>query len=170
MPSNGIKESAPYIERLQNNGIQPVILYGSRGASAYLGDFKAFSDFDLLVPDEWLGVRWDELVGIMGKMGFKLVNLREHEFTNDVNTDIAFAKQSILERDGIIEAGGMQASLVGITVGSSAITTLSAKAFKRAYEFSLKDGYRQDARRKKDAEIIRLLDEYIKDANEASSI
>lgn len=138
---------------LSNNRIDS-ILYGSLGVSVYLGNFKEFSDIDLLVSDTYLKDKWSELITIMNNNGFKLINEHEHEFSNDQNIKVAFAKQSILEKDKICNP---QKDIQLHYIYGTAIKTLSKEAFIRAYTISAKDGYRKDVRGKKDLDIIKRL-------------
>lgn len=149
--------AATIIESLRKHGIDP-ILYGSLGASLYLGEFKTFSDIDLLVPPTWLQEDWDKLQRILDGMGFALVNVREHEFTNDAGVSVAFAADTVLTRDKIVSS--LDETITG-TVGDRAVRTLTPEQFRQAYRFSEKDGYRKDSRGKKDAAIIQLLDDYL---------
>lgn len=138
---------------LSNNGIDS-ILYGSLGASVYLGNFKEFGDIDLLIPDLYLKDKWPELTSIMNNNGFKLIDEQEHEFSNDQGIEVAFAGQSILERDKICNP---QKDIQIHYINGIAIKTLSKEAFIRAYIVSAKDGYRKDVRGKKDLDIINRL-------------
>lgn len=146
------------IKYLRKNYIDP-ILYGSLGLSLYLGDFKKFDDIDLLVKDEWLHKKWPKLVETMKSFGFKLIDEHEHEFVNQSGSKVAFAEESILTRDGISE--DFNNDVVAKPVNGIMIKTLTLPAFRRAYEFSKQDGYRQKMRDKKDAQAISLIDSHI---------
>ena len=147
------------ISSLQDHGIDP-ILYGSQGVSLYIGQFKEFGDVDLLVPDEWVQKRWQELISVMGALGYSMVNEHEHEFEDEEKSTVGFAGESILIRDGISIPESQD--IIWTTVSGASVRTLSAKAFRRVYRFSVHDGYRIETRGKKDAEIISLLDSYLK--------
>lgn len=138
---------------LSSHGIDS-ILYGSLGVSAYLGNFKEFSDIDLLITDVYLKEKWPELTTIMNNNGFKLIDEHEHEFSNDQNIKVAFAKQSILEEDNICD---LKKDIQLHHVNGIAVKTLSKEAFIRAYTVSAKDGYRKNIRGKKDLDIINRL-------------
>jgi hypothetical protein len=145
-------DAKPFIETLRQYGVNSV-LYGSRGVSLYLGAYKQFNDLDLLVEDEWVEARWDELVAIMAIFGYRLVDAHEHEFRNAEGAGVAFAAKSILVRDGIMPSVNDDDFMV-----INGIRTLSAEAFLRAYKYSVQDGYRVNQRGKKDAETIALLE------------
>ena len=138
---------------LSNNGIFP-ILYGSLGVSVYLGNFKKFGDIDLLIEDSFLNEKWNDLIIIMNNNGFKLIDEDEHEFVNNQNINVAFAKQSILQRDNICD---LQKDIQTLCIDGVTVRTLSKEAFIRAYTVSAKDGYRKNVRGKKDLDIINRL-------------
>ncbi len=134
-------------------------MYGSQGASLYLGAFKEFGDIDLLVPDEWVSQDWSKLVTIMQGLGFALVDEREHEFTHSSGTRAAFAGRNILIRDGILES--LDDCMREFEINGVSVQSLKPEIFKKAYEFSVKDGYRKDIRGKKDRQIIELFEKYL---------
>ncbi len=143
------------IEILKKLDIKPVI-YGSFGASYYLGNFKRFSDLDLLVEDKFIDNNWEEFKTFLSLHNFVLIDEREHEFLFD-NFKIGFAKKSILVKDGVIEDYSDLAKY-----GKVDAYTLRPEHFLAAYRFSLKDGYRLANRLKKDQEIIDKIIEYMK--------
>lgn len=144
--------------QLGSRGVETV-LYGSLGASVYLGDFKAFGDVDFIAAPEWMSEKWGELQTIMTELGFRLVNEKEHEFRDASGVSVAFAPLTIFARDGIdFDA---QRDIAAIDVEGGRVRTFTAELFKRAYEYSARDGYRRDERGKKDQSVIDLLDEYI---------
>lgn len=145
------------VKYLQINNIDP-ILYGSRGVSLYLDNFKAFNDTDLLVQPVWLRDKWDELRALMKADGYVLIDEHEHEFRNSDGDIVAFAEETVLIRDKVL---GTLDEIVDIRVGGLTIRTLSPSSFIQAYLFSEKDGYRKDSRGKKDRAIIELLKAYL---------
>lgn len=145
------------IQYLKTNGIDPV-LYGSQGVSLYLGNFKSFSDVDLLINGEYLGGQWHTLQSIMNLAGYSLVDEHEYEFKNGNNQLVAFASEQVLLRDGVLNSLD---EIVEASVGGVIIKTLSPQDFIKAYEFSKKDGYRKTNRGKNDEDIISLLNSYI---------
>lgn len=142
------------LRHLQANGIYP-ILYGSQGVSLYLGAFKKFSDIDLLIEERYLVEDWAFLYDILKKMHFELVDPGEHEFRNKNGNSVAFASERILLRDKIISD---LKDVEVVSVDGFSVKTLSPEGFKRAYRFSLQDGYRKDVRGKNDSSILSLLD------------
>jgi dienelactone hydrolase len=155
-----LQRAVVLLKQLKKQGVDP-ILYGSIGVSVYLGNFKdTFGDIDLLVPDKWLDPKdkWSTLQPIMQKMGFTLIDEHEHEFRNDQGQEVAFAGESVLVRDGIVSD---LKEIIRVELGGVSARTLSVASFKKAYEFSVKDGYRLEQRGKNDQEVIGLLDQYI---------
>lgn len=138
---------------LLTNKIDP-ILYGSLGVSVYLGNFKEFDDIDLLVEDIYLDNKWPDLVEIMKDNGFELIDAREHEFANEQNLKVAFAKKSILAKDNICDP---QKDIETYNKNGLSVKTLSKQSFINAYTFSSKDGYRKEKRGKNDLDIINQL-------------
>jgi hypothetical protein len=153
-----IKDALGIITYLQGHGMNP-LLYGSLGVSIYLGSFKDFNDVDLLVEDAWLGDRWPELCDIMQGKGFSLVDEHEHEFRNQAGLSVAFAQETVLTRDKVVDSPDR---IITKKVGGVSFRTLSPEDFREAYRFSVKDGYRKDNRGKKDQKVIDLLDQYLK--------
>lgn len=138
---------------LDKNGIGS-ILYGSLGASIYLGNFKKFNDIDLLVKKDFVENRWPELKKIMAKQGFSVSDEKEHEFINPKGVKIAFAGNNILKKDGICTLG---TGVIKIERNGKKIRTLTREAFINAYLFSSKDGYRKEKRGRSDLDIADAL-------------
>lgn len=139
---------------LSKLNIAPVI-YGSFGASLYLGNFKKFGDIDILIEDNYISNDWEEFKKTLEVDGFTLINEKEHEFAFN-GKQVGFAGKSILIRDGIIKD---YKDLVRYKDTNA--HTLTPADFLRAYEFSLKDGYRLNNRAKNDQDIILKLKDYI---------
>jgi hypothetical protein len=143
------------LEILSELNIKPVV-YGSFGVSLYLGDFKKFEDIDILIEDEFVNNKWVEFRKLFESKGFDLVNEKEHEFELD-GKKVGFASKNILIRDKIIID-----YLQLIPYKTKNALTLSPADFLKAYKFSVKDGYRIKKRGKKDKDIIKKLEIYIK--------
>lgn len=156
--SSHLQPAVDIITYLQANSINP-ILYGSLGVSIYLGPFKAFNDIDLLVDGQWTGRKWPDLVAIMQQKGFKVVDEHEHEFRHQDGRTVAFAEEAVLTRDGILT--DLDEVVTREVAGGMQVRTLSPEAFRAAYLFSEKDGYRKNTRGKKDRDVISLLDQYL---------
>lgn len=141
---------------LKKLNIKPII-YGSFGVANYLGDVKDFEDIDILIEDEFLNNKWKEFRNFFEKNGFVLMNEKEHEFEFE-GKKVGFASKNILIKDKIISDFSEL-----VQYKNTDVFTLTPEDFLKAYEFSVKDGYRIDTRGKKDAEIIEKLGNYIKD-------
>jgi len=103
--------------------------------------------------------RWNELQGIMKQLDYDLVDEKEHEFQDSNGEVVAFAGLTVFERDGI--AFDRDTDIVDAGIGENTIKTFSPELLKRAYEYSVNDGYRTEERGKKDQFVIDLLEEYI---------
>lgn len=152
------QETIEVIKSLQKFSIHP-ILYGSQGVSRYIGRFKHFGDIDLLVDGRWMKESWQNLVAIMGVLGFKLIDEHEHEFAHHNGLLVAFADSHILIRDGITKS--IEDATQTWTIGDVELRTLRPEVFLRVYEFSVNDGYRRESRGKKDSEVILLIKKYL---------
>lgn len=153
--------TVPLLAQLRTHGVD-VVVYGSQGVAMHLGRFKVPGDLDLLVEDEWVGDRCDQLTAIMSTLGFTVSDASEHEYCDESGFDVAFAPQSILQRDGVVSAN--EDPFTSMRVAGERLTTLTACAFRRAYAFSLRDGYRLEQRGKNDARVLALLDAHVADA------
>lgn len=71
------------------------VLYGSLGLNKYLGEITEIRDIDILVPDEFMGKRWNNLRELMESSGYELVDEKEHEFRKGRNK-VAFATEGDL--------------------------------------------------------------------------
>jgi len=143
------------LEILKELNIKPVI-YGSFGVATYLGNFKDFEDVDILIEDEFINEKWEEFLELFELNGFNLINEKEHEFEFN-GKKVGFASKNILIRDKIINN-----FLELVQYKNKDAFTLTPEGFLKAYEFSVKDGYRINTRGKKDEEIIEKLEAYIK--------
>ena len=135
------------------------ILYGSLGLYKIIGEYGKSNDIDVLVPDEFVDERWNELMNLMKKMGFKLENEHEHEFIRSAEI-VAFAKQ-----DDLIKRIKLYPNnLIVHNINNIKFKELSAKNYLSVYRLMLRDNYRQEKRGKADQEKIDLIEKYIKNA------
>jgi len=153
-----LEQTAQLMFRLSQHGVDSV-LFGSLGVAIYLGRFKEFGDTDLLVEPVWVSDKWNELQRTMALLGYTLVDEKEHEFQSSDGEVVAFAGLDVFERDGI--AFEREIDIVDAAIGENTIKTFSPELLKRAYEYSVNDGYRTEERGKKDQFVIDLLEEYI---------
>jgi hypothetical protein len=132
------------------------IIYGSFGVAIYLGNFKDFEDIDILIEDDFINDRWIEFRKLFEVKGFNLINEKEHEFEFE-GKKVGFASKGILIRDKIIND---YSELVQYK--NKGAFTLTPEDFLKAYKFSIRDGYRINTRMKKDENVIKKLEIYIK--------
>ncbi len=77
-------------ERLNRDlNIKP-LLYGSLGLEKLTNRSFDPQDIDVLIPREFIEDRWRDLLNLMSDLGFELIDLHEHEFSNN-DLRIAFA-------------------------------------------------------------------------------
>lgn len=143
------------LDILKERNIKPIV-YGSFGVSIYLGNFKDFEDVDLLIEDEFINNKWEEFKKLLESEGFYLTSEKEHEFELD-GKKVGFASKDILIRDKIINNFSEL-----VQYKNKKAFTLTLEGFLKAYQFSVKDGYRINTRGKKDQDIIEKLGAYIK--------
>ncbi len=133
------------------------VVFGSHGVSLYLGKFKDFNDIDILIDQELLDDRWDELKSFLVSSGWTLFDKKEHEFIIS-GQKVGFAAKQILIRDKIIKDFSEL-----VPFKKTGALTLSPEGYLRNYEYSRKDGYRIKNRGKKDDLIISRLRKYLND-------
>ena len=132
------------------------ILYGSLGLYRVIGEYGESHDIDILVPDEFVNKKWDELIDLMKKREFKLKDKHEHEFIRDSEI-VAFAREEDLN-----ERIGLNPNSLKVSSSDNIrFKELSAENYLSVYRFMLRDDYRQEKRGKADREKINLIKEYI---------
>ena len=132
------------------------ILYGSLGLYKIIGEYSECSDIDILIPDEFVNERWDELIDLIEKMGFKLKDEHEHEFIRGSEI-VAFAKQ-----DNLIKRIELDPNkLIVSNINNIKFKELLIKNYLSVYRLMLRDDYRQKKRKKADQEKIDLIEKYI---------
>ena len=132
------------------------ILYGSLGLYKIIGEYSECSDIDILIPDEFVNERWNELIDLMEKMGFKLKDEHEHEFIRGSEI-VAFAKQDDLIKRIELDPNKLTVS----NINNIKFKELSVKDYLSVYRLMLRDDYRQKKRKKADQEKIDLIEKYI---------
>jgi len=132
------------------------ILYGSLGLYKIIGEYNECSDIDILIPDEFVNEKWQDLIDLMRKMGFELKNEHEHEFIRDSEI-VAFAKQ-----DDLTKRIGLDPNKLTVyNVNNIKFKELLVKDYLSVYKLMLRDDYRQEKRGKADQEKIDLIEKYI---------
>ncbi|TDL30867.1 hypothetical protein E2R51_16180 [Jeotgalibacillus sp. S-D1] len=135
----------------QELGITPV-LYGSLGLQRVTGlDFSP-QDIDLLVPVVYLEEKWEELLRIMEKLGYKMTDLHEHEFRKEK------IKIGIAYMEDLLPFAGVNFNLLAFTEDSGAhYYTLTVSDYINVYSQSWKDGYRRTKNSGKDEKKLKIL-------------
>ena len=113
------------------------VLYGSLGLARLLKEDIDINDIDVLVPDEYVDEKWEDLKTVAEEIGFELVNISEHEFIRDAQR-IAFAEYDILD-DVNLTIKDLKES----REGNISFYELNLKQYLMVYRYCLKDGYRK---------------------------
>lgn len=133
-----------------------LVLYGSLGLSRVIGEFGKVNDIDVLVPKRFLKEKWNELIGFMESLGFKLKDEHEHEFTRNGEI-VAFGKEEDLSELAKIGPDELKIS----EIEGVKFKELSAEQYLSTYQLMLRDEYRQEKRGTADKEKIKLIEEYL---------
>jgi len=137
-------------------GIIP-ILYGSLGLYKIIGEYGECNDIDILVPDEFVNGRWNELIDLMKKAGFELKDEYEHKFICDSEI-VAFGKQDDLTKRIGLDPDNLKVS----NVGDAKFKELFVENYLFAYKLMLRDSCRQEKRGKADQEKIAMIQKYLR--------
>lgn len=133
------------------------LMYGSLGLELLCGaDFGA-DDIDILIPEEFLGAKWRAFQSFLEQKGYVLEDLREHTFKKE---GIFYSYASIEELGSFADID--ISALITYEMGGAYFKLLSPREYLRVYETSEKDGYRINARGKKDREKIVFLEDLLK--------
>lgn len=128
------------------------VLYGSFGLGRALEKNLDPKDIDLLVPKKYLEEKWSVFKQVVELMGFRLKDLREHEFERR-GVSIGFS----YEEDLMPFAGVGFDDLKVVSELDAHFKVLSLEDYLACYEKSSKDGYRKETRMKNDQEKISLI-------------
>ncbi len=140
------------------NKIIPV-LYGSLGLYRAIDELeRKVNDIDILLPDEFLTEKWNQLLNIMNDLNFVLKDKYEHEFIRDREI-VAFGKVRDLVKLGKIDFEELKIS----EKDNAKFRELSPEQYLNCYKFMLRDTYRQEKRGNADKEKIALIEKYLKD-------
>lgn len=128
------------------------LLFGSLGLEQRLGIDLNADDVDALIPEVFLGEKWDSVMELMRSSGYELYDLHEHAFEKS-GLSVAFAGLESLapfagidiEKIPTVEEDGIRYRL------------LDLEDYLKVYTASSKDGYRKQVKNKKDGEKIELI-------------
>lgn len=139
--------------KLNKIGIIPTLM-GSLGLEFVTNTEWDPSDIDIHVPgdprgwdapDELRIYNWDNILKVMEDLGYKLVDLHEHEFQKN-NLSVEFGSiSSLFDFAGICEADIEITQIDGVK-----FRIPNKKQFLKIYEESSKDSYRNDNNNNKD--------------------
>lgn len=132
------------------------LLYGSLGLERVTNIQLNPEDIDMLVPQEFIEDRWEDLKSLMTELGYVLEDLREHQFSNQ-DVKVAFAKLEELKDFAGIEVDDLQS----IKENETEYRLLNLNQYLHVYRKSSIDGYRNVKKNNKDQEKIRLIESII---------
>ncbi len=135
-------------------GVKP-LLYGSLGLEVLLQKDLLSDDIDILIPNAVLCDKWEYFKTFMESNGFTLIDLHEHTFIKD---NVKYSYACI---DGLNDYAGIDS-----ICESEYHLSLTLYDFLKVYEASLKDGYRQDKKNKKDSEKIDIIKKALQEDTE----
>lgn len=141
------------VARLLNERLRVTpLLYGSLGLQQRLGEDLHADDIDVLIPESFLGERWDELVCAMQALGYRLYDLHEHAFERGT-VSCAFASMESLKPFADVDLDGIPIVLEdGVRY-----FLLDLRDYLKVYSASANDGYRKDVKNKDDQRKIALI-------------
>lgn len=132
------------------------ILSGSLGLYRIIGEHGESHDIDILVPDEFVNKRWNELTSLMKKIGFKLNNEHEHEFIRGFEI-VAFATKNDLKEQVNLDPNSLGVS----NFNNIKFKELAVENYLSLYKLMLRDSYRQEKKGREDKIKINLIKKYI---------
>jgi hypothetical protein len=133
------------------------ILYGSLGLSKIIQKDLSSEDIDILVPKKYITTDWNELLKVLQRINYRLVNEKEHELVCR-NNKIGIAH----EEDLLPFANIDYKNLKTLKEEGIKYKVLNIEQYKRVYEKSKNDSYRSQENNKKDLEKIKLIDDFMK--------
>ena len=162
---NLFKEFQEICEKLNRENILPTLM-GSVGLEYRSGiDWKP-SDIDIHVPgdprgwdapDELRIYDWDKIYKIMTALGYKLIDLHEHEFKKD-NTHVEFGTINSLS-----DFAGIKEEEIAIEeLNNSRFRVPNLEQFLVIYQASSKDSYRNENNNNKDLPKIDWIESKLK--------
>jgi len=133
------------------------LIYGSLGLQYLTGDDITADDIDILIPEAYIGPKWNEFRAALEARGYALTDEHEHTFEKD-GTEYSYA--------GIESLGAFAGiDIVDIPVKEvigARFRLLTLEHYLGVYKASVRDGYRVNVRQKKDAEKIAYIERLLK--------
>ncbi|WP_088011665.1 hypothetical protein [Gottfriedia acidiceleris] len=134
------------------------VLYGSLGLQKISGLEFFPQDIDILLPLEFLREKWRSLQLTVESLGYKLVDLNEHEFKK-YEFNIAFSHEEDLYQFAEVEFKNLNI----INVNGIKYKTLSIEEYLIVYKKSSIDGYRRTKKNNKDFVKINIIEELMQE-------
>ena len=147
------------ISKILNSELNIVpVLFGSLGLQKITDLEFSPQDIDILVPLEFLRDKWNRLQFTVESLGYKLVDLHEHEFKNN-DLSIAFSYEEDLYHFADVEYKELKI----LNVNGIRYKTLSIEEYLKVYKISSIDGYRRTKNNNKDLVKINTIEELMKE-------
>ncbi|MGE5579780.1 MAG: hypothetical protein ACM3WU_07045 [Bacillota bacterium] len=144
-------------------GITP-LLFGSLGLERRLNLDLSAQDIDVLVPQVFLREQWPYLKECVGRLGYSLLDLREHEFWNGVH------KTAFAAIEDLGPFVGIDVSQVPIVeAGYARYMLLTLSQYLAVYRESSKDSYRRDKNNSKDLKKIAIIEQRLADSHKGNA-
>ncbi|MBU9674326.1 hypothetical protein KQ939_15175 [Planococcus sp. CP5-4] len=136
------------------------VLYGSLGLGKIAKMDFSPQDIDMLVPFVYLNEQWSALENLMERLGYSVIDYREHEFSDGYN-QVGFSFIEDLETF----AGVDHRSLEKVLEDGAEYYVLSLDDYLKIYTKSTIDGYRRIKNHGKDLKKIKIIRK-IKEVNQ----
>ena len=149
---NGLREFRKIARQLNAHLNIVPLLYGSLGLQLLVPENLYPDDIDILVPQEYMDSEWKRLMTCMESIGYRLVDLHEHEFKNDKHK-VAFAFIEDLSTYVQIQISEIQTREEEGVV----YKLLNLHQYLKVYEKSSSDSYRANKNNDKDRLKIEVI-------------
>ena len=133
------------------------LMYGSLGLEYITNETLDADDIDILIPEIFIGERWDEFHSFLNGKGYVLLDEKEHTFEKN---GILYSYASIEELKSFAEIE--VSDIEQLCNDGIKFKVLSLKQYLKVYLASSKDGYRITVREKKDNEKIDFIGKKLK--------
>lgn len=128
------------------------LLFGSLGLEQRLKMSLNAEDIDVLIPEEFLNIKWQCIVDIMNDNGYTLYDLHEHAFDKD-GLSLAYASIESLTPFANIDI----ANIPIVNEDDIRYYLLELPDYLKVYAASSQDGYRNTIKNKQDQQKIDLI-------------
>ena len=147
------KKEFLHIAKDLNNKLNIVpLLFGSLGLEQRLDICLNAEDIDVLIPEEFLNEKWQNIVDIMNDNGYTLYDLHEHAFDKE-GLSFAYASIESLTPFASVDI----ANIPVINENGVKYFLLELQDYLKVYTASSKDGYRKNVKNKQDNQKIDLI-------------